>query len=188
MKKIFCVLMVLSIIVLVGCKSQPTVSTTGPGVPSDVPEWYLNTPKAEGGIYGLGVAKFPNNQNMSRTMAENRARQSIAQELSSNVKNMIEDHTAGSEYANAGSQFAQTVSQTLAEAKLAGARIEQRYIAKDGTFYALAYYSKDNAFNDFNTAVESAKLQHAEFKNFQAQEAMKEAFYNEEMKGAPVTQ
>jgi hypothetical protein len=101
---------------------------------------------------------------------------------------MIEDTTTGTDYASAGEQFSRNVAQSLASAELNGARIDKRYVAKDGTTYALAYLPKDNAWSDANKAAEQARLQSAEFANWKAQDDMKKAFYDEQMKGKPVSE
>jgi len=65
-------------------------------------------------------------QAASRSMAENRARVSLAQQMNSSVRNMIIDYTGTSEIEPAMLQFFETVSRTLAEANLVGTRPNTR--------------------------------------------------------------
>jgi len=65
-------------------------------------------------------------QAASRSMSENRARVSLAQQMNSSVRNMVIDYTGTSEIEPAMLQFFETVSRTLAEANLVGTRPNTR--------------------------------------------------------------
>ncbi|MDR2051899.1 MAG: hypothetical protein LBP80_00650, partial [Treponema sp.] len=95
MKKLFGILIVLaSIMILMSCGSSPASGGGGSrrGRLAGVPSFVISPPQAEDVIYGVGAADY-DDVNMAITMAENRARVSIARELDSRVRGMIDDMT-----------------------------------------------------------------------------------------------
>jgi hypothetical protein len=179
---------VFGVLFATGCASTPPASAAPAGVAADVPGFVLRPPKTEGVLYGVGTAKM-NTTSLSMTMAENRARVNISQQLSSMVKNMIDDYQASTEATAeqkaVGEQFAQSVSRTLSQAKLTGAEVEERAQMPDGTWYVLVSMNKSNANKEINTAVDREKLNYAEFKNWQAQNQMEAAFAKEQQAEHP---
>jgi hypothetical protein len=103
-------------------------------------------------------------------MAESRARVSIARELDSRVKAMIEDMTLA---AGAGKEdslsFAQTVSRTLTEAKLSGSRRVETGEGNDGTIYVLVSMKKADASKQAGDIINKEKIKYAAFENWNAQ-------------------
>ncbi len=172
-------LMALSL-VLGGCGSAPAPA---PVQQSDIPDFVLNPPDDEDGIYGIGQAKI-NDDALSRTTAENRAFVSLAQQLEVNVKNMFTDYTS-----NAGSNAdprilnaQDNITQTLTNQRLSGMRITQRYKASDGTWYALARISTADAKSSSKDALDSILnnelADYSEFRKQQAMDAMDAAIEN----------
>jgi hypothetical protein len=171
MKKLFGVLIVsASIMALMACASAPTAGgSPRKGRLAGVPDFVISPPLAEDVIYGVGSANY-DDINMAITMAENRARVSIARELDSRVKAMIDDMTQA---AGAGSEdslsFAQTVSRTLTEARLSGSRRVETGEGNDGTIYVLVSMKKADAAKQAGDIINKEKIKYAAFENWNAQ-------------------
>jgi hypothetical protein len=174
MKKLFGVLFVsASILVLMACGSSPSSgSSPRRGRLAGVPAFVINPPQAEDVIYGVGAADY-DDVNMAITMAENRARVSIARELDSRVKGMIDDMTQAAGASREDSlSFAQTVSRTLTEARLSGARRVETGEADDGTIYVLVSMKKADASKQASDIINREKIKYAAFENWNAQRDM----------------
>ncbi|MDR2484127.1 MAG: LPP20 family lipoprotein [Treponema sp.] len=187
MKKICLVLMVPILTVLVaGCASS---KKTAQGVPSDIPDWFLNPPVQEDAIFGSGSAKM-SDLNMSLTMAESRARQSIALTLNAYVQAMIVDYTrnAGNVDNTSDLTFAETVGRQLTNAKLSGATVYKRGNGKDGTFYVLVSLKKADAARAASDVIESEAAKYAEFKAMEAIKMMEYQLNKTNVKPEPITQ
>jgi hypothetical protein len=91
-------------------------------------------------------------------MAENRARTAISYQITAIVEGMQVDYTkqAGSDGGEAGQSFFEEVSRQLTANVLNGARIEQRGIGSNGTYYALVSYSESALRSAGAAAIQSA--------------------------------
>jgi hypothetical protein len=169
MKKLFGVLIVFaSVLVLMACGSSPAGSPRK-GRLAGVPPFVVSPPQAEDVIYGVGAADY-DDVNMAITMAENRARVSIARELDSRVKGMIDDMTQAAGASREDSlSFAQTVSRTLTEARLSGARRVETGEGDDGTIYVLVALKKADAAKQASDIINKEKIKYAAFENWNAQ-------------------
>jgi hypothetical protein len=171
-------LMVLTLLGLsmAGCASQPAAagSTAAPAAQNDpnMPEW-LNEFPPEDALWGIGSAK-QSTDNLAMTMAENRARVSVAQQLSSLVQNMITDYSrdAGTAGSQASISLQESVSRSLAEAKLTGAKAIKRWKGPDGTWWYLVEYKKADALKQTADLFATEEEQYAEFKADQALEML----------------
>jgi hypothetical protein len=167
---------------MAGCGSAPAASAPGAAAPAqaapapapdpNMPEW-LNDFPPEDALWGIGSAK-QSTDNMSMTMAENRARVSISQQLSSMVQNMITDYTrdAGTSNSQASISLQESVSRTMSEAKLTGAKPIKRWKGPDGTWWYLLEYKKADAAKQAADIFATEAEQYAEFKTDQALEMM----------------
>ncbi|MDR0709322.1 MAG: LPP20 family lipoprotein [Spirochaetaceae bacterium] len=170
MKKLFGILVVLaSILIVTGCGSSPSSSSPRRGRLAGVPSFVISPPQAEDVIYGVGAADY-DDVNLAITMAENRARVSIARELDSRVKSMIDDMTQAAGASREDSlSFAQTVSRTLTEARLSGARRVETGEGDDGTIYVLVSMKKADASKYASDIINKEKIRYAAFENWNAQ-------------------
>jgi hypothetical protein len=168
MKKLFGVLVVLtSILIVTGCGSSP--SSPRRGRLAGVPSFVISPPQAEDVIYGVGAADY-DDVSLAITMAENRARVSIARELDSRVKSMIDDMTQAAGASREDSlSFAQTVSRTLTQARLSGARRVETGEGDDGTIYVLVSMKKADASRQASDIINREKIRYAAFENWNAQ-------------------
>ncbi len=158
----------LSFVVFAGLLS---CATSGPRVPRDIPDFYLNPPVAEDAIYGVGDARM-SNLSMSRTMALSRARDDVARQVEVVVKNAITDYAqeAGAGRTTQTINFAESVSRQLVDVSLQGVRTVEVSAGKDGTIYALVEYSVSNLMNDASNVFE--RSEEAAFAEFKANQAL----------------
>ena len=186
MKKLFGILIVsASILVLLACGSSPAAGGGGSrrGRLAGVPAFVISPPQAEDVIYGVGAADY-DDVNMAITMAENRARVSIAREIDSKVKGMIDDMTQAAGASREDSlSFAQTVSRTLTEAKLSGARRVETGEGDDGTIYVLVSMRKADASKQASDIINKEKIKYAAFENWNAQRELDAALDKYEYDG-----
>jgi hypothetical protein len=107
---------------------------------------------------------------MSMTTAEERARVSVARQLSSKVQAMFTDYNQDA--GNAGSQvnvsLQENVSRSITNATVSGARPIQRWKAPDGTWWYLVDLKKSDALAAISSIIDRESAAFAEFKTQQA--------------------
>ena len=195
MKNVFVLSMAaLVALSMAGCAGTPGVSgSSGPsassgalskglsGVPDFVNEAYLNA--SEDVLVGVGNYKIGNDMSKmgtGKTFAETRARADIARQLSTIVRNMVNDYTATSEIdPDAAISFQETVTQTLSKAELKGARTVKMDRDNNGLLWVVMEYSKSAAFTEVNQAANAAKLAFPAAATFNALDRMDAAFAKE---------
>jgi hypothetical protein len=173
---------ILLITTVVGCASgtNTTGGTAGQTVARsnpDIPDWYLNPPEDPDYIYGLGSAKMQN-ADRSRRASEHRARNSLAFQLNAFVKAMEVDYgkEAGTANDKAVVELFENIDRQLAAATLNGASISKRFIATDGTHYALISYPRNSAKESVKGVVENAASRAATVQKDIALDSMDKAF------------
>lgn len=158
------------IVALVGCGGSKKVSK------SNVPDWFLNPPKAGDKLYGIGSAKKQNVQ-LAKEISETRAKKEIAQALSQKVQNLMKDFMSESglgETAEA-TEFTQSITKTITDIDLEGCTIEKREII-DGTVWSLAVWPIDEAGRSFLKDRINAELKRREalYNELQAKKGFEE--------------
>jgi len=193
-KREFVVVLVLflTMMVFIGCASNAaaqtgtvqtnTVQTNTLSQPvnkanPDIPEWYLSPPEDPDYIYGIGTAKMQN-ADRSRRAAEHRARTSLAFQLNAYVKAMEVDYgkEAGTTNNKAVVELFENVDRQLAAAALSGANISKRFVAPDGTQYALISYPRNSAKETVKGVIENAASKAATIQKDLALKDMDKAF------------
>jgi hypothetical protein len=180
MKKISPVIAVLILALSVfGCASQPSSPAAPASAPVTLPPW-INDVAPEDALWGIGSAKQSSTQ-MSMTMAETRARADIARQLTSVVEGMITDYTRDANMGTANQAsigLQESINRQLSQAQLTGARVDQRWNAPDGTFWARVVYSKTDAAkfaaDSIKNVVDNEAARYAEFKAMEATKMMDE--------------
>jgi hypothetical protein len=165
------------------CASNPA------SIRTNVPDFVRKPPRDKEHFYGIGAAKM-DSPNMSLTMAQSRARVSIAQQISSQAKSMIDDYSAqieGGKPKNA-ENFSQNVSRVLSEAKLSGTEVLEQVQAPDGTWWVLVSIKKADVNKELSSSLDKEKLNYAEFKNWNAQREMESAFEKQSTRSPPVVE
>jgi len=171
MKKIFSVLFAAALVL--SCGSGPKT-----------PDFARKPPVKDGKIYGVGYAVMAD-RNMAEQTAAARARTAISQQLNSVVRNMFDDYTASDE--NQKTAFVQNVTRILSESRLVNNTIEETFTdEKDGRYYSWVLVSIEKPDSTLSDKINKEKLNYAEFKNWNAQKEMDDAF-SKQANGKPVT-
>jgi hypothetical protein len=184
MKRIISVSLILACVLLIaGCGSAPQSGG------SDMPDFVLNPPTQDDVLYGIGSAKQATQQ-LSMTMADSRARQSVAFQLRTNVQAMITDYArqSGTMDENTALEFAEVVGRQLVNVELSGAKVVKREVMKDGTFWVLMSYGKPDAAQTAAKVIDSESAKYAEFKAKEALGLMDQQLSRTDTKPEPVTQ
>jgi hypothetical protein len=184
MKRLIPALLILIAALLVfGCASKPQSGG------SNMPDFVLNPPVQDDVLYGIGSAKQASDQ-MSITMADSRARQSISFQIRTNVQAMITDYArqSGTQDNNVALEFAEVVGRQLVNAELSGAKVIKREKMKDGTFWVLMSYDKIAAAQSAAMIIENETSRYAEFKAMEALRLMDYQLSRTDTKPEPVTQ
>jgi hypothetical protein len=167
--------------------SSGSMSAGLSGVPKFVNDAYLNA--SEDVLIGIGTYKIGNDMSRmgtGKTYAETRARADLARQLSSIVKNMVNDYSATSEIdPESMVSFQETITQTLSKAELRGARTVQMERDDNGVLWVVMEFSKSAASAEVNQAANAAKLAVPKAATFNALERM-EAAFAKEAGGGPV--
>jgi hypothetical protein len=131
MKNVLVVLLMATLGVTVGAQQQPP--------------WLSEMPP-DGVLWGIGVAK-QSNIAFSKTMAEARARQSIAFELNSCIQSAIVDYNrdAGSGGNIVSTTYQESITRIISSAQLIGSKVVNVFQSSDGTYYCRIQYSKEEA-------------------------------------------
>jgi hypothetical protein len=160
----------------IGCASNASAQTGSKANP-DIPEWYLNPPEDPDYIYGIGTAKMQN-MDRSRRAAEHRARNSLAFQLNAYVKAMEVDYgkEAGTTNNMAVTELFENIDRQLAAAALSGATVSKRFVAPDGTQYALIAYPRNSAKEAVKGVIENAASKAATIQKDIALKDMDKAF------------
>ncbi|MDR0683654.1 MAG: hypothetical protein LBF83_00775 [Spirochaetaceae bacterium] len=184
-------LAVVLALLLAGCGSAPPPAAAAAskglgGVPSFVNDAYLNA--SEDVLIGIGTYKVGNDASkvgVGKTFAETRARADLSRQLSTIVKNMVNDYTATSEIdPDSALSFQEDITQTLSKSDLKGAKTI-KMDTENGLLWVVMEYSKSAAANEVNQAASKAKLAVPKAAAFDALERMDAAF-DKEAGGGPV--
>jgi hypothetical protein len=167
--------------------SSGSMGTGLSGVPKFVNDAYLNA--SEDVLIGVGTYKIGNDMSKmgaGKTYAETRARADLARQLTSIVKNMVNDYSATSEIdPESVVSFQETVTQALSKAELRGARTVQLERDDNGVLWVVMEFSKSAASTEVNQAANTAKLSVPKAATFNAIERM-EAAFSKEAGGGPI--
>jgi hypothetical protein len=172
---------VAAVLLLSGCGDKKE----GPGKPQFVehceyapgvqaPEWYCN-PQVEGGIAAVGEAKpNPGNDgNMQRNMAMSSARDALAQQIETRVKNMLDSwaRTTGAGEAQTYESNFESVSRQVAQQTLRGSAQLKRWVAPDGTLILLVGITDQTQISEnIRTSLNNDEALYQQFSAQRAQE------------------
>jgi hypothetical protein len=111
-----------------------------------IPEWTVNPPSAEDGLYGSGIAKMQDAA-LSKKAADTRARDEVAMAIQVKVETMMKDFMQQAGIGDAGQalQLSQSVSKQISSQVLYGCKVVKRHVCPDGTWHALALWPMDQA-------------------------------------------
>jgi hypothetical protein len=188
MKRFFVLGMTAGLLVsLAGCAGGPAGGRGLSGVPAFVNEAYLNA--SEDVLIGIGAYKIGSDMSKigpGKAFAETRARADLSRQLTTIVKDMVNDYTATSEIdPHAALSFQENITQTLSKSMLRGARTVRMEQDNNGYLWVVMEFSKQAAVNEVNQAVNAAKLAVPATAAFDALARMETAF-SKEAGGGPV--
>lgn len=152
---------------LVGCASNKTDHGK---VDDKLPEWIMEEPKSNDGIYASGVGKMADLVT-SKKMAQADAMNNLARKVNTLVKDVTQTMISSSE-THSIKGFEENALQT-AEASLRGYEQKNYYVAKDGTVYVLLFLPYQTQVDQLNKVAEEYSIP-AEYLMSQAK--MQEAY------------
>ncbi|MEY4508592.1 MAG: hypothetical protein RLZZ450_714 [Pseudomonadota bacterium] len=176
-KSIVSALAALGCSLLLGaCGGNPTPKTALAAEMEDLPKWALGkceeTLKNKDALCASGSVQGMSSVSLARTAAEGRARTELARILEVRVKSMLKDYQAatqgGADNATSSEQYINDTSKQITDITLSGSRLEENFVSKTGTFWALVVLDVD-AFkgslekaNDLNDQVRAAIIDRAD--------------------------
>jgi hypothetical protein len=139
---------------------------------STVPSWVINPPRPEDALIGVGMMKSAD-LNIAKTAAEGRARDDLARQISTSVKNSLSNYF---QEAGVGNQtqvvkFVENVSKQIADQTIAGSRPYKAELTPDGTYYVALIMPLKSVVAAANE--EFKRNESAEFAQFKAEQALK---------------
>jgi ribosomal protein S20 len=131
---------------LLGCPKTETVGPASAPESACIPEWEVNPPSAEDGLYGSGIAKMQDAA-LSKKTADARARDEVTMAIQTKVETMMKDFMQQAGIGDAGQalQLSQSVSKQISSQVLYGCKVVKRHVCPDGTWHALALWPMDQA-------------------------------------------
>ncbi len=146
----------------------------------EAPKWICD-PYVEGGLGAVGSAQAnPLGRNFQQTEAMANARDSLARELGTKVKNMFKNfaQTTGVGEDQTVEKVATNASKQIANQNIEGARQKNRWIAPDGTLF-IHVVLDPKGVEDFkakakNTVKSSLRNEQALYQQFVAKKSMEE--------------
>ena len=131
----------------------------------EVPDWYLNPPKAKDKIYGTGASEKMASVDFMKKVADSNAQQSLAQTIQVTIQSMLRTYMqqSGTMDNARALQFAESVSKQVVNMTLTGVAINKREI-KEGKMYSLAELSMDTMKNSLLNAARDAAAEYTELK------------------------
>jgi hypothetical protein len=159
-------------VLIASCASTKSGSTEKVNV-KEIPSFYLKPPQSKDTIYGVGEARL-STLTLSRTTALSRARDDVARQVQTAVKNAVTDYAqqSGEGKNQQTIQFVETVSRQVANVTLSGVRTDRIEVSNDGTVYALVSYPVANILQTAQT--EFQRNEASAFAEFKADQALKQ--------------
>jgi hypothetical protein len=160
---------------LAGC-GKPSPRTALAAEMEDLPPWALgkcqDSLKNKDALCASGSVQGMSSVSLARSAAEGRARTELARVLQVRVKSMLKDYQSaaqgGPEQATSSEQYVEDTSKQITDLTLSGSQVEETFVSKTGTFWALVVLDAD-AFkdslqksNELNSQVRAAIVERAE--------------------------
>ncbi len=166
MKKIVFIAGASLVLALTACSTTKSVAEQS----KEYPEWVMQEPSSEDGIYASGSAKMVDPM-VSRKMAEADAVNRLARKIQTVTKDVTQTMISGSA-TDSIKGFEENAMQT-AEASISGFEQKAYYIAEDGTVFILLFLPYKTQVSNLNTL---AKKYNISEEYLASQAKMKEAY------------
>ena len=165
-KAIFLMVTILFVITISGCASRAANQSSNNFQDSNLPSW-INEFPPDGSEYlwGIGTAK-QSSDSLSMTVAEGRARTSIARQIDSLVQAALIDYLrdAGTVDNQTALALQEDVSRQITDMRLSGVQPDQRWKAPDGAWWYRVQYLKPDVRREAVAIFDSEAARYAEFK------------------------
>ena len=180
MKKKSIYLALLIMLFLVGCATTDYTTSSrpaSPNVPSDVPDWYMETPSDGEYVYVTGMGNG-SNINIALGKAKALAQQEMSEKISAEVQSMVKNYMqeSGVDDNESSINFYESTSKTVSNNTMNGFEVLKKYpYAKPGggyTVYIQAGIKTGTVQGEVLSAVQSDEAKYAEFKASQAFQAL----------------
>jgi hypothetical protein len=161
---------------LLGACGKPSPKTALEAELEGLPKWALG--KCEDGLKNKdalcasGSVQGMSSVSLARAAAEGRARTELARVLQVRVKSMLKDYQSaaqgGPDGATATEQYVEDTSKQITDVTLSGSRLEETFVSKTGTFWALvvldvaAFKDSLQQANQLNSDVRAAIIERAD--------------------------
>jgi LPP20 lipoprotein len=131
---------------LAACATAPPAGPQSVEQAACIPEWEVNPPSAEDGLYGTGIAKMQDAA-LSKKTADARARDEVTMAIQTKVETMMKDFMQQAGIGDAGQalQLSMSVSKQISSQVLYGCKVVKRQVCPDGTWHSLALWPMDQA-------------------------------------------
>ncbi|GHV74820.1 hypothetical protein AGMMS49940_21220 [Spirochaetia bacterium] len=137
--------LVLVSMAFVGCASAPRATSTAPhlvgGYPKTIQDAVNETPDE----YYVGVGSAESKTAASKSIAATRARASIAQQLETVIKDLVEDYNSSSEAHSDLEAFQSEITVAIAQADLVGNREIGYFVDENNIVWVAIRYSREEA-------------------------------------------
>lgn len=162
-----------TMLLVFSCTTNPRSGSTE-HTTSNLPAWFSNLEVDNDIFFGHGMAK-KQNPSLGLKTASARARDDIAQQISVKVENLIKDFMQESGIGdNAKSlEFTSSVSKQVVSKVIEGSSPDKQEKANDGTWYVRIRYSKAEARQALEEALDREQALFDEFKAQQSFDELK---------------
>ena len=185
MKKVITYITATAMLLLAGCASAPagtdyTKSTkpATPSVPSDVPNWFMETPSEDDEFYyATAVGDMRSMTNAINRAVQDGQRQ-LSESIKANVQSMVKNYTqeSGVNETTNVIEFYESVSKTVSDNVIAGLQTLKKYPYEkpSGGYkaYVLVGIKKGAVQNEVLSQIQNEESMYAEFKASQAFQAL----------------
>jgi hypothetical protein len=137
-----------------------------------MPKWFLNPPKSDDKIYGVGVSEKTASIQLGRDVAVANARNDLAAKIQVNVQSMLRTfmQQSGNMEESRALAFSESVGKQVVNVMLTGSDITRTEIRKE-RYFAQVEISTDSIKKSISAAARNAA---AEFTELKAQGALKD--------------
>jgi competence protein ComGC len=155
MKKVLILTLLIPLaLLLLDCGGKPKADI------KDIPDWYLNPPKAKDKIYGTGDGA-KHTMALAKETADSRARDDIARQIAVQVSTMLEGFMQESGLGEDAEalEFVENVSKHVTDVELIGCKISKRVVKEERELYHVYSLAECELENLVQETLEEARRQ-----------------------------
>ena len=184
MKNVITYITTAAILLLAGCASAPagtdyanSTKPANPQIPTDVPDWYMETPSDGEYVYVTGMGDG-SNINIALGKAKSFAQQEMSEQISAEVQSMVKNYMqeSGVDENQSSINFYESVSKTVSNNTMTGFEVLKKYpySKPNGGYkvYILAGVKTGTVQGEVVSQIQNEESMYAEFKASQAFQAL----------------